>query len=375
LVLLAGRGGQRCLRMAASEAEEVPGEPRFPPVLGDGEEEGRGRGGRTQGTTVAEVSTVAAMTELEPDQIPAFKQFTQDFGQAAFGPHGFLKTLPHAIVAVIALVAILCFSVALVFKEPYDATVAAILPLLSWHVYLLLNERFYLERSDNAVGSKSAIRQVPLESQVEDLDLAAFAEQLGIPVQSAFLAGNSDAVNRLMLTALAKDHLRCVAAIKTYRDVYGPLLEQCSIASKSSGIGKPTLDLVGIGAGESLLASAVTPRSPRGPPSPEQQRRRKGCNFPFGIVGNPRDTTSPSPPHHSSSGNENLQGHFVAGEVLPTLGLNPAAACLQSPEGKASSESVPKTAMHNASVDSPMLFESGVGNTAPSPGFGLFGGR
>lgn len=324
---------------------------------------------------MVEVSTATATAEREQDQVPAISQFSRDFGEAAFGPRGFLKTLPHAVIAAVTFAAIVCFSVALVFKEPYDATVAALLPLLCWHVYLLLNERFYLEGGGGIGRPKSAIRQVPPQVHIEDLDLAAFADQLGIPVQNAFLAGNPGAVNRLMLTALAKDHLRCVAAIKTYRDLFGPLLEECSTVSRLSAIAKPTLDLVGIGTGDGLLTSAVTPRSPRGPPSPEQQRRRTGGSFLSGKCGRPWDTASPHPPEHSSSGSRNLQGQSVAGEVLPTLGLNPTAACPQSGNGKALTESLPEPAVHNGSLNRPASCETGAGSLAPSPGFGLFGGR
>jgi len=217
-------------------------------------------------------------------------------GEAAFGDRGLVKTMAHALIVCAAVAAVVSFSKALVAESPYDATLAGLSVLLCWHVFRLLNERFKLERSTSGSCEpgwpSSSSRAAGL---ADALDLPGCARQLGLPTESTFLAQNDAVLNQLLLTSLAKEHMRCLGALKQYQVRFGPLSQDGTIAPRStvptslpfgassSQFGthaKPrALNLAELntasagGVGGGFVNAGITPRSPRGPPSPEQQRR------------------------------------------------------------------------------------------------------
>jgi len=261
------------------------------------------------------------------------------------GPRGLLKTVPHVATASAALGGIVCFSVALVFQRPFDATLAALLTLLCQHVLSLQNERLKLEiclklaskagsyqlpgHPVQELGHSTTVRQVEGSHAVapsEDMDLTSYAQALGLEVARGGSPDSGSALSQILLNSLAKEYLRCVSALQSYKAVFGSLeaLACHEGGGISPGRGRdgfavadmapPLAGGVGLEAsarfappaqasqqlgyayGEPLqpsqrrpsapmaldlqadelnVTTVLTPRSPKGPPSPEQQQRRR----------------------------------------------------------------------------------------------------
>lgn len=248
-----------------------------------------------------------------------------------FGPAGFLKTVPHTGSALLGLGGIIMFSIAMVWQRPFDATLAALLILLCQHIFALQNERLGLEAklaalrpSQELAGSTAAAqpiaaneeRHVPAPS--EEMDLKSYAEALGVVAGGAAVGSGSDcSLSQILLTSLAKEYLRCVSALQSYKATFGgleaasspqkqhaeagsaydaalldevttrvsPPASQVQVHSHLPQLGSaysaetpqrlPLAPPLPLEAEEAGAGPALTPRSPRGPPSPEQQKRRR----------------------------------------------------------------------------------------------------
>eukprot|EP00930_Biecheleria_cincta_P075244 TRINITY_DN6240_c0_g1_i1.p1 TRINITY_DN6240_c0_g1~~TRINITY_DN6240_c0_g1_i1.p1 ORF type:complete len:298 (-),score=58.02 TRINITY_DN6240_c0_g1_i1:243-1085(-) len=244
------------------------------------------------------------------------------------GPNGLVKTGPHAASLLLGMGACACFGVSLALQRPFDATLAALLMMLCVHVFSLQTQRLQLDLRlakqvkqpltagaqdlRNEVLPAQPAAEVPAAPPSEDMDLPSYAQALGV-------GGSGFGLGQILMTSLAKEYLRCVSALQSYKALYGnleaapPMPPQPLPSSSSAGQatsersagGAYSVDVTnekvetcpqGLGSAYDIrqqphlaapplkldfqaqdLSSqrATTPRSPRGPPSPEQQQRRR----------------------------------------------------------------------------------------------------
>lgn len=248
-----------------------------------------------------------------------------------FGTTGFVKTGPHAASVLLGVGACVCFSISMVSQKPFDATLAVLLIMLCVHVFSLQTQRLQLDTQlaeqvkqsltagaqdlRNEVVSPQPATEVPAAPPSEDMDLSSYAQALGV-------SGSGFGLSQILMNSLAKEYLRCVSALQSYKTLYGnleaapappqpqapsssPSAGQAAAESWAGGADLSTIDVTngnlaaspqGLGTAYDirhqphLAASplkldfqaddlaeqrATTPRSPRGPPSPEQQQRRR----------------------------------------------------------------------------------------------------
>jgi len=213
------------------------------------------------------------------------------------------KTLPHAFVAFLGLGGAACFSVAVVFKHPFDACVAVGLVLLCGYVFALQTERCRLEcarqeqpklsevlATDGPAAADAAARARagPAASGTSELDLTGYAKTLGVSMRSGGPMEGST-LNKILMNALAKEYLRCVSALRCYQSAFGPLEDAATARASTSGLLDASSSFLDVQAARPCMSRPdalnlpldtvetgveQTPRSPRGPPSPEEKRRR-----------------------------------------------------------------------------------------------------
>lgn len=217
--------------------------------------------------TLPEAETVVA-AEQEDQKLCVMNvadedsQSLQSLGNRPIGP---FKTVPHFTTALLGLASAIFFSVALVQTKPFDASVAGVLMLTCWRVFKLLSERRHL--AQQVVDMKSSVQcretpsgapsqttdagtpriarqdtssrtraaTVPTEAaHTDELDLTGFAQSLSVSIAGAN-SMQTDTLSKVLMTALAKEHLRCVSALRWYKAQYGPL-EEDDVATSSSGM-------------------------------------------------------------------------------------------------------------------------------------------
>jgi len=239
------------------------------------------------------------------------------FEDRAIGP---FKTLSHAGVAILGLGGGVVFSVGLLLERFFDAALGIVFALLCWYIFVLLSDRHRLKNHLDSLSSAPALLASPTASAsacmptaVSDIDLTGCAKSLGVALGDG-LAGDGDTLSKVLMSALAKEYLRCIAAIKYYESSYGKVQEdpmhsalmsgpaqfevsypEVCVGDGSwpqelatpqwanpvpfgfpSGSGDPSLALLVAGRdGEEPALSARTAASPRGPPSPESNRRQR----------------------------------------------------------------------------------------------------
>jgi len=213
---------------------------------------------------------------------------------AGWGP---FKTAMHVFAALLGLGAVVCFSAALVVQRPFDATLAGMLAFLCWYVFSLLSERLRLKNQleeDMKLGSVVSMDDDAAAPTSSDTVAVAILPE----VESA--VAKEGTLSKVLMHALAKEYLRCVSAVRHYQNVYGPLPEDLlgisgvsSLPSQApprplletsvASVGPPpsradslnqTSRTMNLGMELKEIMAAPTPRSPRGPPSPEEKRRR-----------------------------------------------------------------------------------------------------
>jgi hypothetical protein len=241
-------------------------------------------------------------------------------------------------IVLLGIASVACFSVMLVLQRPFEATLGGVLVLLCRVVYTLQNEHLTLLNTvattlDHPSFEAESLKRLSGNADsTSDLDLTGFAGTLGIAIHGgrASRAENDCTLQRLLMHTLAKEYLRCTAALKCYVSAYGPLEPDDLVEANHSiaAVGPSTYSADALAtaapsthttaaiaavapvayaapadaapaagpvavmddnvAGErcepstplraALVASAdadapTPPRSPGGPPSPEQQRR------------------------------------------------------------------------------------------------------
>jgi len=143
-------------------------------------------------------------------------------------PAHVLQTPPHAFFAVLGISGLGCFSWALVQQRRFDAGIAGLIALLCVYVYSLQSERCRLKsewregwvsRESDSSG-KEAAGGVPSE-----LDLTSYGRALGVSIRDGIVHKEGSTVNKLLMDALAKEYLRCTAALRCYQNAFGPLQE------------------------------------------------------------------------------------------------------------------------------------------------------
>lgn len=143
---------------------------------------------------------------------------------------GPLPSSAHVGVFFVGVFAVVSFSLALVQQRPIDATVAAVLAMLSWYVYMMLSDRIHLR--DTAVVVLSSLPTALGGSSEESLvatDLAEAARVLGIAGAdlgfgaAAAAATGGGSAGKALVSALGRDYLFCRAALRAYEQAYGPL--------------------------------------------------------------------------------------------------------------------------------------------------------
>jgi hypothetical protein len=189
-------------------------------------------------------------------------------------------------------------------QKAFDASLSAVLLLLCLYIYTLLSERCRRRsESQEAFVGVSVLSSDPKASAarttadgISDLDLTGYATTLGMSIRNGVVHKEGSTLNKILMDALAKEYLRCIAALKCYQETYGPLkekeenvAEQDSVApqlppreteppAKSDPLVTSlsqlniAMDLVALAEG-----AAPTPRDPAelgGPPSPEPKRCR-----------------------------------------------------------------------------------------------------
>eukprot|EP00933_Yihiella_yeosuensis_P075750 TRINITY_DN85252_c0_g1_i1.p1 TRINITY_DN85252_c0_g1~~TRINITY_DN85252_c0_g1_i1.p1 ORF type:complete len:311 (+),score=65.22 TRINITY_DN85252_c0_g1_i1:102-1034(+) len=289
------------------------------------------------------------------------------------GPKGLVKTVPHAITFLVGLSGVICFSFALVKQKPFDATLGALIVLLGQYVFTLQNQRLVFEEEllqkvpalakqvstsedfakqadvDSSMrsvvvpntSSETATTAVPESAAAQpvvsaavvqdDLDLTSYAQALGVMTRGGDAAANGSALNQILLNSLAKEYLRCISAIQSYKAIFGglgedsvpsdgsaedalnksisvanvPIAPPVPLESTQTSITrkKPSLDL-DLAEAEQATGHS-TPPSPGGPPSPEQAQRRRSAG---GSVAS--DSKVLPPPPTVSAGEVDVNVHF-----------------------------------------------------------------
>lgn len=201
-------------------------------------------------------------------------------------PKHIIKTAPHAAIALLGAGSFSAFSYSLVQQLVFDACLAAGLAAICLHIYTLLSERC-LQRSYK-MAALSAISVEKTSSGkdetegVAESDLTGCATRLGVSVREG-TASKGGTMNRLMIDALAKEYLRCTAALKCYQTTFGPLPDEAG-----EDVPQPDADPLTSGTLEALkipmnleeLQSAEqshhpTPRSPAELSSPDPRRNHE----------------------------------------------------------------------------------------------------
>jgi len=177
---------------------------------------------------------------------------------------GALETPQHAFFTVLGLGGVAYSSVAVVQLKPFDASLAFVLAVGCWFIFLLENE----VKKQRSGESKSTRREKSISAPdkkagagdgLSELDLTGYAKAIGVSMRTGTGFAEGSTLSKIMMDSLAKEYLRCMSALKCYQTTFGPLLDD---------IAEP----LEVGALDS--AAAPTPRSPMAnPPSPDPKRR------------------------------------------------------------------------------------------------------
>lgn len=227
-------------------------------------------------------------------------------------PHHVLRTAPHAFIALIGLGGFACFSYALIEQLLFDGIMAAVLVGVCLHIYTLQSERS-LQKSKLPKGGLDGVSVFPNKpvasgagprSAVDgasELDLTGYAKTLGVSLRSGKAPKEGNTLNKILMDALAKEYLRCQAALRCYQTAFGPLPEDTPeeaaadpLSSTLNALRIP-IDLEALGQNESR---PQTPQSPAGLPSPDKRSKmtpeRPQSQFTSGYPNNGFDET-PAP--------------------------------------------------------------------------------
>lgn len=209
-------------------------------------------------------------------------------------PSHILQTPHHAAVALCGLGGFISFSLALVGKKPFDASLSAGIVVLCLYIYTMHSERCRqkTEFSEGFTGvsvlSTDGRSKKAANDGTSELDLTGYATTLGVSIRNGVVHKEGSTLNKILMDALAKEYLRCVTALKSYQSAFGPLQEDLSEAPARTVFGPPmhptdpshtdhlntTITSLKLDLGGMVESAANTPRSPTGIESPDQKRCR-----------------------------------------------------------------------------------------------------
>jgi len=201
-------------------------------------------------------------------------------------PSHILQTPHHAAVALCGVGGFVSFSLGLVGKKPFDASLSAGIVVLCLYIYTLHSERCRqkseLPEGFAGVSVLSADgRSTKAPAGTSELDLTGYATTLGVSIRNGVVHKEGSTLNKILMDALAKEYLRCVTALKSYQSAFGPLQEDFPEPVTEPPVHpmdhtdhfNTTITSLNLDLGM-VESAANTPRSPTGIESPDPKRCR-----------------------------------------------------------------------------------------------------
>lgn len=153
-------------------------------------------------------------------------------------PSHILQTPKHALIALIGTGAAAGFSWALIHQKPFDGTLAGVCALICVYIYSLQSERCRLKSQlQGGLAGVSVLANDLRDSLAKEgsratvdgtseLDLTGYARTLGVSIRDGVVHKEGSTLSKILMDALAKEYLRCVAALKCYQNTFGTLPEE-----------------------------------------------------------------------------------------------------------------------------------------------------
>eukprot|EP00928_Gymnodinium_smaydae_P019195 TRINITY_DN1733_c1_g1_i4.p1 TRINITY_DN1733_c1_g1~~TRINITY_DN1733_c1_g1_i4.p1 ORF type:complete len:382 (+),score=83.06 TRINITY_DN1733_c1_g1_i4:107-1252(+) len=307
----------------------------------------------------------------------------------------------HTMVFLIGVGAVASLSAMVVLARPFDAVMAGFLVVVSQGVYSLRNEHHRLLDSSK-FGDGAPVRpagggepglasdaamphdadEAAMSGVVDDLDLTGLAGSLGVVVyggsasssgaaagrdsgagvgslagpEAGAASGGTRLLDRLLLNAVSREYLRCVSALRSYQALYGPLEPDQAPFSSYEGISiEVPCDRAGLNdpALFKTLTPRSSPRSPKGPPSPDTQRGLRGNDVvPSEVLPVPSNASLACSAFSASAGTGSVVGSGNVGGGVP-MGPLATFRTANRPQGKAESKAAADggTSMNYGSED------------------------